>query len=255
MVRLCAIVFTVAFLFISGVHRDNSHNEIVSPAPVISGLNIPPTVKIQHPAHNSIHPRNALVRYAITVSDPEDGESVYDEIPSDRIFLEVRFEDGRAIVADTAHAVSSQTRAAGAINLGLALVMKSDCFNCHQFRQRSIGPSFEEIASRYSAQRYSSDTLATRIIGGSKGIWGEAIMPAHPEFSKENAKKIATWILRTAETQYVDYVRGKHGTFRTISPPGREGFLVLKALYADNGGAGNVWDFQTGTDSVLVRCR
>src|SRR5438067_9168021 len=44
--------------------------------------NQPPVVKIITPANNSAFPWNEPIRYTITVSDKEDGESEYQEIPS-----------------------------------------------------------------------------------------------------------------------------------------------------------------------------
>ena len=56
--------------------------------------NNPPEVKILSPKNNNVHELNFLIRYSITVSDIEDGESKYDEIPSDKVFLEIKYVEG-----------------------------------------------------------------------------------------------------------------------------------------------------------------
>ncbi len=48
--------------------------------------NNPPIVKITEPKSNSVFPLNSLVRYSISVSDREDGESRFDEIPPIKYF-------------------------------------------------------------------------------------------------------------------------------------------------------------------------
>src|SRR4051794_21550149 len=57
--------------------------------------NHPPVVKIVAPKNNSVYEWNTPLKYTITVSDPEDGDSKFDEIASTEVFLEVKY------VADT----------------------------------------------------------------------------------------------------------------------------------------------------------
>jgi cytochrome c len=39
--------------------------------------------------------------------------------------------------------------------------------------------------------------LATKIMKGGAGVWGAIPMPANPQVSAEEAKKLADWILAT----------------------------------------------------------
>lgn len=206
--------------------------------------NTHPIVKIEEPENNAVYPANTLVRYNINVSDKEDGESRYDEIPSDKIFLEVRFVKNSI---KSGHRI----RHAAVEPRGLTRMMRSDCFNCHEFKSRHIGPAFTDIAIRYETKG-DTGILATHIMKGSKGIWGEETMPAHPDLDKKAAREIAEWILAAGRMKDVDYIKGKTGAFRTTLPADEpRGSFILKALYTDEGSPG-VGDFLTGYDSIII---
>lgn len=82
---------------------------------------------------------------------------------------------------------------------GLNLVAKSDCFTCHKLRDKLVGPSYGEVAGKYPNTPENIDTLSNRIIHGSQGIWGPALMTAHPGVSKEDAVKMVKYILLLKE--------------------------------------------------------
>ena len=76
---------------------------------------------------------------------------------------------------------------------GLALIEKSDCLTCHQVETKVVGPSYLEVAEKYTEG--DMDMLADKIINGGKGNWGEIPMSAHAGMSKDNAKKMVAYIL------------------------------------------------------------
>ena len=76
---------------------------------------------------------------------------------------------------------------------GLALIEKSDCLTCHKMDVKVVGPSYQEVADKYTDA--DMDMLATKIIEGGKGNWGEIPMSAHAGMSKDNAKKMVAYIL------------------------------------------------------------
>lgn len=76
---------------------------------------------------------------------------------------------------------------------GLALIEGADCLGCHKMDARLVGPSYEEIANKYTEA--DVDQLATKIIEGGKGVWGEIPMTPHSGMSKENAQKMVKYIL------------------------------------------------------------
>ncbi len=79
---------------------------------------------------------------------------------------------------------------------GLALVAQSDCLTCHQIQEKRIGPSYVEIAKKYSgADDAMVSELAQRIIKGGSGVWGEIPMTAHPTLSQQDAEGMVQYIL------------------------------------------------------------
>ena len=78
-------------------------------------------------------------------------------------------------------------------NEGLVLIEGADCLGCHKIDAKLVGPSYQEIADKYTEA--DLDKLATKIIEGGKGVWGEIPMTPHSGMSKENAQKMVKYIL------------------------------------------------------------
>ena len=78
-------------------------------------------------------------------------------------------------------------------NEGLVLIEGADCLGCHKMDSKLVGPSYQEIADKYTEA--DLDKLATKIIEGGKGGWGEIPMTPHSGMSKENAQKMVKYIL------------------------------------------------------------
>lgn len=76
---------------------------------------------------------------------------------------------------------------------GKDLMEASDCTACHQANEKMIGPSYKEIANKYSEK--DIELLASKIIEGGSGVWGSVPMAAHPQVSKDDAKKMVEYIL------------------------------------------------------------
>ncbi|MBV8325394.1 c-type cytochrome [Chryseobacterium sp.] len=97
----------------------------------------------------------------------------------------------------TAVASSSETATVsepGKSNLSGAQIIETlDCSGCHSANERMIGPSYQEIAGKYSDK--DVEMLASKIIEGGSGVWGGVPMAAHPQVSKEDAKKMVEYIL------------------------------------------------------------
>lgn len=76
---------------------------------------------------------------------------------------------------------------------GDQIIETLDCSGCHSVNERMIGPSYQEIAGKYSQK--DIELLASKIIEGGSGVWGSVPMSAHPQVSKEDAKKMVEYIL------------------------------------------------------------
>lgn len=77
----------------------------------------------------------------------------------------------------------------------MALASSKNCMACHAVDKKIVGPSFKDIAAKYKGDKSAADKLATKIIKGGGGVWGSIPMPANPQVSEADAKKLATWVL------------------------------------------------------------
>ncbi len=76
---------------------------------------------------------------------------------------------------------------------GLDLVQKNDCLTCHTVTSTATGPSFVDIAKKYTASDVPS--LADKVIKGGSGVWGQVPMTPHPSLSKPDAEQIVKYVL------------------------------------------------------------
>ncbi len=81
----------------------------------------------------------------------------------------------------------------------LALAQKNACSSCHAVERKLMGPSYVDIAKRYTDQTEAEATLAKSIKAGGAGKWGPVPMPAQPSVSEADAKTLAAWILGGAK--------------------------------------------------------
>jgi len=78
---------------------------------------------------------------------------------------------------------------------GLALIKESDCPSCHMAERRIVGPSYNEVAEKYENIPENVELLASRVIKGNVGEWGNIPMPAHPSLSEEDAQQMVRYVL------------------------------------------------------------
>jgi cytochrome c len=216
---------------------------------IILQENHPPAVKIINPKNNSTFDWGAQVNYEISVADKEDGDTKYDELNAKEVLLEVRYIPNKAKVQSfISKGIQNDPQ-------GLAVLRTSNCFNCHNFSSKAIGPSFNEIAVKYTTTASNVDLLVKHIREGSSGIWGKETMPTHPELSAEEAKKTVQWIFKYAKDTAVSYYVGTTGTFRTKQPAasGKKGVYILTASYMDHGLKNTMVKHLKGQDVVVLR--
>lgn len=83
----------------------------------------------------------------------------------------------------------------GLVAQGAALVKKSDCNTCHHVTNALVGPSHTDVAKKYEFTNENIELLADRIMKGSSGVWGQVMMTPHPDLSKDDALKMARYVL------------------------------------------------------------
>src|SRR5579863_2676918 len=183
--------------------------------------NHPPSVKITSPAPNAVLSTSTSLVYQVQVTDPEDGDSRYDEINTKEVILEL-----------AGPAVKPASPASPARTPALDIMAANNCFNCHQFNAQALGPSFFEIAKRYPPTVANTDTLISRIRNGSSGIWGRTEkMPSHPELSAAAIRSTVRWIFQNAARDDHAWYVGATGLLHFDRP----GTYSLTATYTDHG--------------------
>ncbi|HEV2481210.1 MAG TPA: c-type cytochrome [Puia sp.] len=218
----------------------------ISVVALIPQDNHAPVVKIQSPAANMTASTGSSISYEITVADQEDGDSRYDEINPKEVVLMIRAAGMSKSAAPTSPIDPLK-------DPGLATMARSNCFNCHQFNGRLIGPSLAGIARRYG--RFTAaitDSLTRRIKDGSTGIWGKEKMPSHPEVGTGDIRAMLRWIEKYAAAPGVTYQNGTSGVLQFPAPEpasgsvpepstagataaARPGIYTLTAAYTDHG--------------------
>jgi len=76
-----------------------------------------------------------------------------------------------------------------------ALATAKNCMACHATDKKLVGPSYKDVAAKYAGDKTAVDKLATKIQKGGAGVWGPVPMPANPQVSDAEAKKLAAWVL------------------------------------------------------------
>ncbi len=215
-----------------------------------SQQNTPPVVTIVSPANNSTFTASTPVHYSITVSDKEDGDSKYEEINPKEVLLEVRYNENASTLSKELHETAQKDAP------GLAAIRTSNCFNCHGFDTKVIGPTFTDINRRYKPTATNMTLLAKRIREGSKGIWGNVAMPTHPELTNDQIQNMVKWIMQNASGNTVHYYIGTEGSLNLKAPPGtsRNGAYILTASYTDHG-INNTGQHLKGQDAIALRAR
>ena len=94
----------------------------------------------------------------------------------------------------------SMLAAAGVLSAGAvqaqdaeALAKSKNCLSCHAVDKKLVGPAYKDVAKKYTAK--DEAMLATKIIKGGKGSWGEIPMPPNPSVTPDEANKLVKWIL------------------------------------------------------------
>ena len=98
------------------------------------------------------------------------------------------------LAGDNSPGMKDKVAAMKANAAGKALMVSLDCQACHKITEKSVGPSFTDVAKKYAKTMASTNHLAKKIVGGGHGVWGDVDMPAHPNLKPEDTKKIINWI-------------------------------------------------------------
>lgn len=203
---------------------------------VIAG-NEPPEVDINITKGNQtfFFPDNRIT-YQIEVKDKEDGSLADGKISLDEVAINFDYTPEGFDPIEIAQNHRS-TDDWVVFSKGKSLIDESDCFSCHKIDTKSIGPSYLEVADKYDQDKKGQAEIATRIIKGSVGIWGEHAMSAHPDISPREARLIVDYIMSLIDPKPEVERIPLAGSYQTKVPEkenGKGGYL-LRVAYTDKG--------------------
>ena len=128
-------------------------------------------------------------------------------------------------------------RSAPQVHPGRALIEAGTCLSCHQIDRKSIGPAYNDVAAKYRGDAGALARLATKIGTGGSGVWGQVMMPPHPQLTEAQRTQMAAYILSLGQKKSGPSLpaRGEYTppatTAQSTAPGG--GAVVLRAEYTD----------------------
>ncbi|WP_430424742.1 ThuA domain-containing protein [Maribacter litoralis] len=209
---------------------DEFGNTSVADTKIMAG-NAPPTLKIQIEPNDTIYTDTKKLNYKVFVEDFEDGNSEDGSIPEDKI--KVTFDyipEGEDIIKA---AIGHQQNV---VPEGKVIIDNTDCRACHAEIEKVNGPSYVDIAKRYSVK--DKDYLIDKVIKGGTGVWGESLMSAHPQLKIEEVGKIIDYILSLNPDEKIDenlLPTSGNLEFTQHTKDNSKGKYIIMASYLDEG--------------------
>jgi cytochrome c551/c552 len=206
---------------------------------VVAG-NAEPNLDITLQGNRSFYFPGKSVGYEVKVTDEGD------QVDMNNLFISIDYLQGNEDLAAEGH-----QHVPDAV-VGKSLMLSSDCKGCHKIEEKSIGPSYVAVATRYKDSAKASSYLTDKIIKGGSGRWGENAMPAHTNMKPLDAKKITTYILSLASKEKSKSLPPT-GNVNPVPPlvNKQNTMFSLTASYTD-AGSGGVKSL-TGSKTVFLR--
>ena len=211
--------------------------------------NDPPELSIQIDPENTSYWDNKKINYSVTVKDKQDGSTLDGTIDANKVKVTLDYiPEGKDIIKAT---IGHQQNI---IPEGRKIIDGSDCKACHATNIKVNGPSYNDIANKYT----SDDTgyLMSKIIKGGNGVWGETMMAAHPQLKTDDVKKIVRYILSlkpdNASTKKLLPLKG---TIKFDEHMGskKQGMYVLMASYLDGGNNGQPESLLSAREQIIFK--
>ncbi|MDP3540443.1 MAG: c-type cytochrome [Azonexus sp.] len=89
--------------------------------------------------------------------------------------------------------------APAAVSPAMEMATKNGCMACHGVNNKIVGPSYNEVLSRYKDQTDAEDRLVAKVKAGGQGVWGSIPMPPNGHLKDEDLKTLVKWILSGAK--------------------------------------------------------
>ncbi len=187
-----------------------------------------PNVSINIKGNQTFYFPGKPVNYSVSVRDKEEGTTIVDS----NLMVTADYREGndKAGTPQGHQVVSPQM-------MGKNLMESLDCKACHKVAEKSVGPAFTAVSEKYKNDAGAIVYLANKIIKGGGGVWGDAVMSAHPNLAEGDAKTIVGWVLSLANQQHQKSLPATGSVSPTLNKPAiPNGVLYLTANYTDKGG-------------------
>jgi len=233
-----SFTFTRAGTYTASLTVIDPHGAFSTAAVQIAAGNEPPNVDIDLVGSNqSFFFPGIPVRYAVRVTDREDGSLRSGTIPASRVSVSAQFLKEGIASSGAATALRSTDNAHAT---GRKLIEGSDCLSCHQLNRKSIGPAYVDVARKYHNDSTATARLVRKIREGGSGVWGKVTMPAHPALTDEQASAMLAYILSLADRKTSAPSLPDRGAYVPPAASGDapKGVVVLRAAYTDRGANG-----------------
>jgi cytochrome c len=233
-----SFTFTRPGTYTASLTVTDSHGASSTTAVQVVAGNEPPKVGIDLVNSNrSFFFAGIPVRYAVSVTDREDGSLQSGTIPARRVSVTAQYLKEGVPSGGGATALRSSE---GAHAIGRTLIEGSDCLSCHQFNRKSIGPAYIDVARKYHNDSTVMARLVRKIREGGSGVWGKTAMAAHPKLTDEQASAMVAYILSLADKKTSEPSLPDRGAY---TPPAGsaeapKGVVMLRAEYTDRGANG-----------------
>ena len=188
--------------------------------------NEPPKITLEWDGNKSFFFGKEPIPYAVSVTDLEDG-TIESGINITANYLPVGIDE--TLIAQGHQQNAAQLNA-------IQLMEGSDCAACHLMNKKSVGPTYLQVADRYDSDEATIQTIANKIMNGGGGNWGEVAMAAHPQFTQEEAKTIAAYIVSLDEESPNPVLPAEGSFVADQHKPGEQGTYIFQISYTDAGG-------------------
>jgi cytochrome c len=222
---------------------DNVGNSNTSEVIVRVG-NAVPKVDVAIKGNKTFYWNDKPVNYEVAVADKEDGSLANKKIPEDEVTLTINYLEG----FDKTQLAQGHQANTG-FETGKRLIELSDCKACHSNEKKSIGPAYKDVAKKYASERNSLKTLTDKVLKGGGGVWGEQVMPGHPQHKSEEVEDMVKYILSLANEKGVDKKPLKSSYVTQAKQ--KDGSYIFTASYTDKGN-GKMGPL-TGSKTVALR--
>lgn len=207
-----------------------------------------PELEIKTNTDNHFYWKGKSVDYEVSVNDKQDGSTQNGTITPQDVKVTLNYiPQGKDMVQATiGHQQLNDPE-------GKTMIENADCKACHAIDKKVNGPSYKDIADKYSKK--DMGYLIDKIINGGSGVWGETAMVAHPTLSNSDAQKIVDYILSLKLDAINEKMLPLSGTlsFDKHKTSDKNGVYLLTASYTDKGKEGLADAGLTGRNQLIFK--